>query len=82
MNTSIKQYKDPLFTENPPSNAKMSPDGSKLFVGAGKHILDFDLKTERILINECTKHKELARDEINFVTISPDGKFLASCDDS
>jgi WD40 repeat protein len=82
INSSIKQFKDPLFAENSASNAKMSPDGSRLYVGAGQNILEFDLKTEKILIDKSVRNQEKTRDEINFVTVSPNGKFLASCDDS
>ena len=82
LNSSIKQFKDPLFEENLPSNAKFSPDGSLMYVGAGRNLLTFDIKTDKILIDNCTLHKESTRDEINYVTISPDGKFVASCDDS
>ena len=82
MNSSIKQYKDPIFKDNSLSNAKINPDGSRLHVGAGRNILEFDLKTEKILIDKSTLSLEKTRDEINFVAVSPDGKYIASCDDS
>lgn len=82
LNSSIKQFKDPIFEENQPSNAKFSPDGSLLYVGAGNNLLTFDIKTDKILIDNSTLHKESTRDEINYVTISPDGNYIASCDDS
>jgi len=79
---SIKVYKDPLFVENTPSNVKILPDGSKILAGAGSNILAFDMKTDKILVEESTLHKNCTRDEINCVAISPDGKYTASCDDS
>jgi len=82
LNSSIKQFKDPIFEENQPSNAKFSPDGSLLYVGAGTNLLTFDVKTDKILIDQSTLHKESTRDEINYVAVSSDGKWVASCDDS
>ncbi len=82
MDESIKVYKDPLFIENSPSNAKITPDGSRIIAGAGSNVLAFDMKTDKILVDACMLTKNSARDEINFVAVSPCGKYTASCDDS
>jgi len=71
-----------LFKENNLSNAKFSPNFDKIYVGCGKSLVEFDPKTEKILINEAINKIEKTTDEINFVTVSNDGKYLATCDDA
>jgi len=82
MNSSIKQFVDPAFKETGLSSVKISRDGSQLYAAAGAQVYAFDIKTEKVLINESQKQIPLCGDEINQIQISEDGRFLAGCDDS
>jgi WD40 repeat protein len=81
LNSSIKRFTDDKMNNKELSNAKLSPDGNQLFAGASTSIFSFDLRTDKILVEIANKQRETTEEEINFVTLDSDGKFLASCDD-
>jgi hypothetical protein len=83
INSSIKRYTDPSFANKNLSNAKFSPNFDKIYVGCENSIVEFDPKTDKILVDKASYiANKLTNDEINFVAVSSDGKFLATCDDS
>lgn len=82
LNSSVKRLTCNEIKDKTLSNAKFDHEGSKVYAGLEKEIVQFDLKKDKILIEECSKIKEATRDEINYLNVSNDGKYLASCDDS
>ncbi len=82
LNSSIKRLTCEQFKERDISNAKFSPDGKSIYAGAGNMIFEFDISTDKILIGEPKREKESTRDDINYLGVSNNGKFLAFCDDS
>lgn len=82
MNSSIKQFVDPGFKNNDLSHVKISPDGQTIFAAASQKLFAFDLKTDKVLINECQNQFDLCGDDINQIQISYNGRFLVGCDDS
>ena len=80
-NSSIKRYIDPEFKDKEMANIRFSKDGNKIFQACGNSIYQFDLRTDKILVNNNEKSILSNNDEINHIQVDEENKYIVACDD-
>ena len=63
------------------ANIIFSKDWNKIFQACGNSIYQFDLRTDKILINNNEKSILSNNDEINHIQVDEENKYIVACDD-